>query len=383
MLGREKIVGQNLMKKVFKFGCLGILGIIVLLVVLVAVAPKSNETAQPVESRAESQVVIAATEAPTVVEATSTPVPSMATPPSTPDPAADDHVILLPIPTLTPIPLTATMVSTETSAAIATQTSSPTAPVFEPEVGTNAEQDPADLNQLTAGQPQLPEIFTNANANLRGGPGIEYPVLGSTMVGQPLIIVAQNTNGDWLRLDSGMWIARFLVDEASGMTWPVDNTVLAQAVEVPAPLEPTVQVVDYEGEYVRNLRLGAAKLSYGWGKILDLFEIGEADPQIIVNPDWKANLNANLDIMQQGVDSIRGLQPAPGYEEFHSVLLQAMDHYAGMIEADRIGWNQINGEFMNKSMDEYHLADYYLKLAFEKVPASYWDYLEEDVDYEP
>lgn len=107
-----------------------------------------------------------------------------------------------------------------------------TEPVAEPEVSRNAQQ------------VQPPGTDTNDDANLRSGPGTEYPVAGSSPAGQPLLIVAQNMAGDWLKLDSGLWIARFLVNGTDGMTWPIDNT--QPAIEVPGPVvEATApQVVD-------------------------------------------------------------------------------------------------------------------------------------------
>ena len=44
------------------------------------------------------------------------------------------------------------------------------------------------------------------NANLRAGPGTLYASAGS-----PVQIVATNAAGDWYKLDSGQWIAAFLV----------------------------------------------------------------------------------------------------------------------------------------------------------------------------
>ena len=52
----------------------------------------------------------------------------------------------------------------------------------------------------------------NANANLRSGPGTEYAVAGSTQAGQALTIVGRTPDSSWLQLDSGSWIAAWLID---------------------------------------------------------------------------------------------------------------------------------------------------------------------------
>jgi uncharacterized protein YraI len=54
----------------------------------------------------------------------------------------------------------------------------------------------------------------NRNGNLRGGPGTNYPVVGSVTAGQSLKLTGQNATGDWLQLEGGAWIARILVNGA-------------------------------------------------------------------------------------------------------------------------------------------------------------------------
>lgn len=74
----------------------------------------------------------------------------------------------------------------------------------------------------------------NSNANLRGGPGTGYAVVGATKAGDALEITARNAGGDWLQLASGAWIAAFLVDNApANAGLPVADDVPA----LPAPAE--------------------------------------------------------------------------------------------------------------------------------------------------
>jgi hypothetical protein len=66
----------------------------------------------------------------------------------------------------------------------------------------------------------------NRGANLRGGPGTNYPVVGGAVAGQSLTVVGRNAASDWLQLADGTWIAAFLVDNApTGL----------RMVEAPAP----------------------------------------------------------------------------------------------------------------------------------------------------
>jgi hypothetical protein len=80
---------------------------------------------------------------------------------------------------------------------------------------------------VSAGQPGA---TANRGANLRGGPGTNYPVVGSAAAGQALAVVGRNTAGDWLQLADGSWIAAFLVDGAPG--------ALGSVAAPPAPPPP-------------------------------------------------------------------------------------------------------------------------------------------------
>ncbi len=77
----------------------------------------------------------------------------------------------------------------------------------------------------------------NRSANLRGGPGTSYPIVGGVTSGQVLEIVGRNQAGDWYQLASGAWIAAFLVNNAPS------NLPVAAEPAAPAPT-PTAVVVE-------------------------------------------------------------------------------------------------------------------------------------------
>lgn len=54
--------------------------------------------------------------------------------------------------------------------------------------------------------------FANRAANLRSGPGTTFTLVGTVQMGQALAVVGRNPAGDWLQLQSGAWIAAFLVN---------------------------------------------------------------------------------------------------------------------------------------------------------------------------
>jgi len=81
------------------------------------------------------------------------------------------------------------------------------------------------------------------SANLRGGPGTSYAVVGGVSAGQALSIVSKSAAGDWYQLSNGQWIAAFLVDNAPTELTTVDVPTPAPVqVDAPTPT-PIPQVV--------------------------------------------------------------------------------------------------------------------------------------------
>lgn len=52
------------------------------------------------------------------------------------------------------------------------------------------------------------------NANLRAGPGTNYAIVGGAVKGRSLQLAGKSADGRWYQLQSGEWIAAFLVTDA-------------------------------------------------------------------------------------------------------------------------------------------------------------------------
>ena len=76
-----------------------------------------------------------------------------------------------------------------------------------------------------------PGPSVSASANLRTGPGTNYPLAGGMPQGTRLQIVARNARGDWYQLADSRWIWARLVAYP-----PAD---VAQAANIPPPPVPT------------------------------------------------------------------------------------------------------------------------------------------------
>jgi hypothetical protein len=106
------------------------------------------------------------------------------------------------------------------------------------------------------------------NANLRAGPGTTNAIVGSARKGTPLTIVATNPAGDWYQLDTGAWIAAFLVD--------VEETVATASS--PRVLMPTTgtELTLGDGTKIRHSMVGGLPdaTNNAWVRMLAGFGTG-------------------------------------------------------------------------------------------------------------
>ena len=181
---------------------------------------------------------------PTVVVAVhATPVAASAAEtidPATPFPTQVPMATSAPTDTPQPEP-TATMTATTSPMTVATslptKTASPTAAP-----SATATPAPTDTPLPTAVPPPTATSAPTATpaplvanvANLRSGPGTNYPVVGKTGAGQILEIVASNDERTWFELRDGSWIFADLVQSAPAV--PVE----ANLPPLPAPTSASV-----------------------------------------------------------------------------------------------------------------------------------------------
>ncbi len=83
--------------------------------------------------------------------------------------------------------------------------------------------------------PSFVEGIINRTANLRSGPGTSFTVAGSSTAGQKVVLIGQNADGTWYLLQTGEWIANFLVDNLSGSVPVITLTPTPTATRTPTP----------------------------------------------------------------------------------------------------------------------------------------------------
>ncbi|NOX62841.1 MAG: SH3 domain-containing protein [Chloroflexi bacterium] len=152
---------------------------------------------------------------------TATPLPPTATPTLAP-------------PTATPMPATATFTVQPTTAA-ASLTPTSAAATATPTLAPTATPEPA--------------VIASTDMNVRGGPGVEHPVIASLTAGEKAPITGRNQASTWWQIllpdgDSGWVFGKLVATEgdASGVSVPA-NIPTPPPTPTPAPAAPTATPV--------------------------------------------------------------------------------------------------------------------------------------------
>ena len=145
----------------------------------------------------------------------------------------------LPRPTSTVAPPSPTVIPPTATLAPATSLPPTTAP-------TDAPTATASPTAIASPLPQKPRVVADSAANLRGGPGTSYPMIGQMAAGKEVDIIGRNSSGDWWRIawdGAGQaWVAGLVVR----VLGPIDTVAVAKDIPVlptrpPAPTAPPTQ----------------------------------------------------------------------------------------------------------------------------------------------
>jgi len=150
------------------------------------------------------------------------------------EPAAVALPTRTPRPTFTPTPFAPApqpVVAVDTPVPVADAP----APVTDTPVPAPVQEQPPTDTPVPAPQ-TAKAVNTNAQANVRTGPGTNYALAGTLDRGAELDIVGKNPAGDWWQLccvnGQKVWIAAFLVDTSG----PVDAVAIAADIPAPPPV---------------------------------------------------------------------------------------------------------------------------------------------------
>jgi len=130
-----------------------------------------------------------------------------------------------------------------------------------------------------------PTATANTNLNIRGGPGVNYPILGVLRAGQSAEITGMSADGGWWQIyftgapDGRGWVSAYYVNAQNADNVPVVQPSAAPATATPKPPPPptptptSVVITDWRGEYYNNRDLNGhpvlvrndVTINFDWG----------------------------------------------------------------------------------------------------------------------
>lgn len=248
--------------------------------------------------------------------------------------ATDELIASLPDPTT----LTNTVAITGTTAI--TSTATPTATTAITPTPTTA---PAGGGLILVPTPTptiaasvAPTVTTDAN--LRSGPGTEFPIIGGTITGQVLEIVARNADASWYLLSNGGWVAAFLVssppaaatiplfnpDQPPAPTSPITTTT---AITPTTSSTTTTPLSVADRLYLLDGAEVTARYTTALAAIDGLVKQTAADATLINNQAWVAEMNTAISLLTVTGDRVRALIPPARFATIHASLVQAATAY--------------------------------------------------------
>ena len=192
------------------------------------------------------------------------------------------------------------------------------------EVETDEPVEVAD-DATTAADSRL--SVTNANAYQRTGSSIDAAILGQLPEGAEVTIIGRNSDGEWLYLEGGSWIASFLIDRVPESLPMVVEGAISAAEMIPATVTGDTVILRNgpsqanasAGMYVKDTVTAVLNRSddgewlevvtpdgrIGWmaAALLDVGEGVEAVPVIVSNDDTSI-YGKVLDGASEGVNGV-------------------------------------------------------------------------------
>jgi uncharacterized protein YraI len=244
------------------------------------------------------------------------------------------------------------------------------------------------LPTATAIPPAVQPSVT-VNANLRSGPGTDFPILGGTITGQPINIVARNEAGDWFLLDNGGWVFANLVANAPNIasvpvfnpnqpaapTAPVTATAPITAtapVTGPAPVTPTTPTTSpvlgvRDFLYLENANELIASYEETITNIDSLLTQAGDNVALLQDQNWIRSMATAIAALQSTNAGIRALEPTPALQAVHDDLQRAAEAYENTAELLTQGVDQRNPELFTQAFAQIALGNAAIDSARQRV----------------
>ncbi len=178
---------------------------------------------------------------------------------------------------------------------------------------------------------------TTVDANLREGPSTTFAIIGGTVTGQALNIVARNEDGSWFQLDNGGWLAAFLIANAPDpATVPIfDENTSPQTEATPTattaltptvPLTPTFGV--QENLYVIRVDGITDRYNFALSQIESLVARAQNAPTLLENQEWIIQMTTMITLLRSAGEELQALSAPAIFSGAQGQLVQAATAYS-------------------------------------------------------
>lgn len=179
---------------------------------------------------------------------------------------------------------------------------------------------------------------TTVDANLREGPNTTFAIIGGTVTGQTLNIVARNEDGSWFQLDNGGWLAAFLIANAPDpATIPVfdgnaspaaesESTLPTATLTATVPLTPTFGV--QENLYVIRVDGITDRYNFALSQIENLVARAQNAPALLENQEWIIQMTTMITLLRSAGEELQALATPALFTDVQEQLTQAATAYS-------------------------------------------------------
>lgn len=268
-----------------------------------------------------------------------------------------------------PVTATATVTATNAVTPSSPVTTTTDVTVTTPTTSTGPTLVPTPAAPQPAAQAVQPPRVT-VDANLRAGPSITYPIIGGTITGQEVNIVARNGTGDWFRLDNGGWVAAFLLanppisttvpifveEEAQTGNTPTPTTTTALTTTTLTTTLTTTNTTSVLGvrENLYIIRVDGIVDGYDFtlNKIDDLVNQAGDNVALLQDRAWIVEMTTAITLLRTTSDEVRTLTTPPIFNGAHAILLEAATSFTRAADLLAEGVDQLNTDLLDQAFAE-------------------------------
>ncbi|MEZ4867070.1 MAG: SH3 domain-containing protein [Caldilineaceae bacterium] len=239
---------------------------------------------------------------------------------------------------------------------------------------------PANATPQAAQPPRV-----TVDANLRAGPSTDFAVIGGTVTGQELTIVARNEDGSWFQLDNGGWVAAYLVanppaladvpvataaEGTSGAA--INNTQTITATATPTAttvVTATTPVALSVSENLYTIRVDSIIDSYDFAltKIEGLIGQVQQDTAQLQNREWVVEMTTAITLLRFGANEVRNLTAPSLFTDAHADLAEAAANYVTAADLLAEGLDQNDVEKLDEANAEITVGNSLITRAINKI----------------